>query len=191
MLSPWPVERPANWTVRLNSPLTAKELDRVRASLARGRPYGAHDWVIETVSQLGLQHTVRPEGRPRKASQVADELTNSCQVGARSAKASGRNSLTCRLVILGLIGIASLGEGRRSFQSSLVFLEQTRTHSAESVNNAKYFPDFFRLAAQEVATKKPENCKSCVNEILNSAHLVYRELRTPCPLNMSASGLTD
>ncbi len=24
LLSPWPVERPANWTVRVNSPLTAK-----------------------------------------------------------------------------------------------------------------------------------------------------------------------
>ncbi len=63
LLSPWPVERPANWTVRVSSPLTAKELDRVRVSLARGRPYGADDWVMQTVSQLGLQHTVRPEGR--------------------------------------------------------------------------------------------------------------------------------
>ncbi|MGO9464936.1 MAG: hypothetical protein ACLQIB_10560 [Isosphaeraceae bacterium] len=48
--------------------------------------YGADDWVMQTVSQLGLQHTVRPEGRPRKANQVADELTNWCHVGARNAK---------------------------------------------------------------------------------------------------------
>ncbi len=33
LLSPWPVERPANWTVRVNSALTAKELDRVRVML--------------------------------------------------------------------------------------------------------------------------------------------------------------
>ncbi len=86
LLSPWPVERPTNWTVRVNSPLTARELDRVRVSLARGRPYGADDWVMQTVSQLGLQQTVRPEGRPRKASQVADETTKLRQVGAGNAK---------------------------------------------------------------------------------------------------------
>ncbi|MGO9922116.1 MAG: hypothetical protein ACLQIB_46390, partial [Isosphaeraceae bacterium] len=55
LLSPWPVERPANWTVRVNAPLTAKEFDRVRVSIARGRPYGAENWVTQTVSQLGLQ----------------------------------------------------------------------------------------------------------------------------------------
>ena len=86
LLSPWPVERPANWTVRVNAPLTAKELDRVRVSIARGRPYGADDWVTQTVNELGLQHTVRPEGRPRKVSQVTDEMTNLRQVGAGDAK---------------------------------------------------------------------------------------------------------
>ncbi len=86
LLSPWPVERPANWTVRVNSPLTAKELDRVRVSLARGRPYGADDWVMQTVSQLGLQHTVRPEGRPRKVSQFAGDMTNLRQVAAGNGK---------------------------------------------------------------------------------------------------------
>jgi SnoaL-like domain len=68
-LSPWPVERPANWTARVNTPLTAKELDRVRVSIERGRPYGGDDWVRQTVTDLGLERTVRPEGRPRKASQ--------------------------------------------------------------------------------------------------------------------------
>ncbi len=86
LLSPWPVERPAKWTVRVNSPLTAKELDRVRVSLARGRPYGVDNRVMQTVSQPGLQHTFGPEGRTRKASQVADEMTNLRQVGAGNAK---------------------------------------------------------------------------------------------------------
>jgi hypothetical protein len=40
LLSPWPVSRPANWTARVNIPLTAKELGRVRVSIERGRPYG-------------------------------------------------------------------------------------------------------------------------------------------------------
>ena len=69
VLSPWPVKRPANWTARVNTPLTAKELDRLRLSIERGRPYGGDDWVRQTVARLGLEHTVRPEGRPRKASQ--------------------------------------------------------------------------------------------------------------------------
>jgi putative transposase len=75
LLSPWPVERPANWTARVNAPLSAKELTRVRVSIERGRPYGADDWVRSTVSDLGLEHTVRSEGRPRKASRTANDTT--------------------------------------------------------------------------------------------------------------------
>jgi putative transposase len=66
LLSPWPVERPTNWTARVNAPLTAKELDRVRVSMERGQPYGSDDWVSKTVRDLRLEHTVRSEGRPRK-----------------------------------------------------------------------------------------------------------------------------
>jgi putative transposase len=75
LLSPWPVERPANWAARVNVPLTTKELDRVRVSIERGRRYGEEKWVRETVKDLGLAQTVRPEGRPRKASQSATEAT--------------------------------------------------------------------------------------------------------------------
>jgi putative transposase len=75
LLSPWPVKRPGNWATRVNTSLNAKELDRVRVSLARGRPYGGDEWVARTVKELGLEHTVRPEGRPRKASLSATETT--------------------------------------------------------------------------------------------------------------------
>jgi putative transposase len=66
VLSPWPIERPANWTFRVNTPLSAQELKRVRLSLDRGRPFGDDEWVRRTVKGLGLEHTVRSEGRPRK-----------------------------------------------------------------------------------------------------------------------------
>jgi putative transposase len=66
VLSPWPIERPANWTSRVNTPLSAQELKRVRISLERARPFGSDEWVSRTVKELGLEHTVRPEGRPRK-----------------------------------------------------------------------------------------------------------------------------
>jgi hypothetical protein len=70
------MERPANWTARVNAALTTKELDRVRVSIERGRPYGDEKWVRETVKNLGLEQTVRPEGRPRKASPSAAEATS-------------------------------------------------------------------------------------------------------------------
>ena len=57
----------------LNSPLSAMELDRVRLSIERGRPYGEDKWVRRTVEDLGLMHTVRPEGRPRKAQQPTSD----------------------------------------------------------------------------------------------------------------------
>ena len=60
--------RPTNRTARFNAPLTVKELDRVRVSIERGRPYGAENWVQETVRDLGVEQAVRTEGRPRKAS---------------------------------------------------------------------------------------------------------------------------
>ena len=67
LLSPWPVERPAGWTNRVNAALTANELDRIRVSIDRGRPYGGDTWVRRTVGELGLEHTVRPVGRPKKS----------------------------------------------------------------------------------------------------------------------------
>jgi hypothetical protein len=38
---------------------------RVRVSIERGRPYDADAWVRQTITDLGLEQTVRPEGRPR------------------------------------------------------------------------------------------------------------------------------
>jgi len=76
LLSPWPVERPVDWTERVNAPLTPKELERVRVSIERSRPYGEDNWVRQTVSQLCLEHTVRPEGRPPKRSKPMSRIKN-------------------------------------------------------------------------------------------------------------------
>jgi putative transposase len=66
LLGDWPVERPVNWIDLVNRPLTEKELERVRLSLSRGRPFGPDDWTRRTASRLNLQHTLRREGRPAK-----------------------------------------------------------------------------------------------------------------------------
>ena len=65
-LCDWPVVRPRNWVERVNTPITSRELERLRSSASRGRPFGSNAWVRAAVARLGLQHTVRPEGRPRK-----------------------------------------------------------------------------------------------------------------------------
>ena len=65
------MERPEDWTDRVNAALSAKELDRIRVNIERGRPYGGDTWVKRTVGELRLEHTVRPEGRPKKASESA------------------------------------------------------------------------------------------------------------------------
>jgi putative transposase len=67
ILSPWPVQRPVDWTSRqVNAALSARELGRLRASVARGQPFGESEWVKRTARVHRLEHTVRPEGRPPK-----------------------------------------------------------------------------------------------------------------------------
>ena len=63
---PWPVDRPPDWTQHVNAALTGNEIERLELSERRGRPYGGDVWVANTVARLGMQHNVRPEGRPRK-----------------------------------------------------------------------------------------------------------------------------
>ena len=75
ILSTWPVRRPANWIARVNTALSAKELGRLRASIERGRPFGQDDWVKRTVSELKLEHTIRPRGRPPKRAEPEGRTT--------------------------------------------------------------------------------------------------------------------
>jgi putative transposase len=51
---------------RVNAPLTDKELPALRYSVKRGLPYGDENWTADTVKRLGLESTVRPQGRPKK-----------------------------------------------------------------------------------------------------------------------------
>ncbi len=64
-LSDWPVERPRDWVARVNHPETAAELEVLRTSVQRGRPFGSETWVLRTAKRLGLEPTLRPPGRPK------------------------------------------------------------------------------------------------------------------------------
>jgi putative transposase len=68
LLSDWPVAIPRNWLQLVNRLLTEKELQRIQTSLQRSRPFGSDTWTLATASRLHLDHTLRPEGRPRKPS---------------------------------------------------------------------------------------------------------------------------
>jgi putative transposase len=66
MLDPGPVVRPANWLQYVNRPQTEAELERLRDSIRRGRPFGDESWMARTAAALGLEASLRPRGRPRK-----------------------------------------------------------------------------------------------------------------------------
>ncbi len=65
-LSTWPVERPADWIRRVNQAETAEELELLRMSVVRSRPFGVEGWQKRTANRLGLNSTFRLRGRPRK-----------------------------------------------------------------------------------------------------------------------------
>jgi putative transposase len=64
-LARWPVPHPRDWIARVNAPQTEAELDAVRRSVRRGRPFGNPDWERMIAERLGLESTFRPRGRPR------------------------------------------------------------------------------------------------------------------------------
>jgi putative transposase len=74
IIDPGPVARPANWLQFVNQPQTDAEVLALRESLRRGRPFGAEPWRIETAQRLGLESSLRPRGRPRKAAGQAPTL---------------------------------------------------------------------------------------------------------------------
>lgn len=66
LLSGWPVPRPLDWVSMVNQGLTSKELEALRLSAQRGRPYGNESWQAAIAKRLGLESTFRSRGRPPK-----------------------------------------------------------------------------------------------------------------------------
>lgn len=67
LLSDWPISPPRGWCRLVNEPQTQAELAAVREGVQRGRPYGGEKWSHRVAGQLGLDSTLRPRGRPRRA----------------------------------------------------------------------------------------------------------------------------
>ena len=66
LLAAWPIDMPANWLERVNQTDNAQELEALRRSVQRGRPFGQPEWQKEIAKRLGLESAYRPTGRPRK-----------------------------------------------------------------------------------------------------------------------------
>lgn len=64
-LSDWPMERPRDWVACVNRPQTASELEALRTSVQRGRPFGDERWVRRIVTRFEMESTMRPRGRPK------------------------------------------------------------------------------------------------------------------------------
>ena len=60
-----PVDLPANYRHWINAPESLRELEQIRTSVNKARPYGADDWVRKTVKQFNLDATLRNPGRPK------------------------------------------------------------------------------------------------------------------------------
>lgn len=67
ILADWPIACPSGWVKRVNRPQSEAEERAVRRAIDRGQPFGTKSWVEETAKRLGLESTLRPRGRPRKA----------------------------------------------------------------------------------------------------------------------------
>ncbi len=76
LLSEWPVERSRDWVRWVNTPITPKELKRLKTVLERGQPFGSDRWVMQTASKLKLEHTLRSEGRPSKRPKAEEQRGN-------------------------------------------------------------------------------------------------------------------
>jgi putative transposase len=73
-LSEWPLPRTSFWTEYIQAVMPQDDLDRVRLSVRRGRPYGNDDWVRGICKTLGLEHTLNEAHRPAQGAKILDSV---------------------------------------------------------------------------------------------------------------------
>ena len=65
-----PLQLPGNWAEWVNIPQTAAEVEAIRTSVNRQRPFGDPQWVSEKARAAGLDQSLVSVGRPRKIRQA-------------------------------------------------------------------------------------------------------------------------
>lgn len=66
LFSSWPLPRPRDWVSVVNAHETEAELKTMRTAVRRGNPLGTAAWQLDTAKRLGIEHSLRPRGRPRR-----------------------------------------------------------------------------------------------------------------------------
>ena len=66
LLSRWPLPMPDRWLQTVNRLQARSDLEAIRSSIQKGKPFGSDRWVSQAAICLGLQSALRPRGRPRK-----------------------------------------------------------------------------------------------------------------------------
>ena len=74
-LDPGPVRRGRQWLEFVNEAQTEAEVKQLRGCIQRGRPFGAESWMTKTASELGLEASLRPRGRPKKQPGTSPSLS--------------------------------------------------------------------------------------------------------------------
>jgi len=67
VLSELPLTLPRFWVEFVNQPQTAVEVEAIRTSVNRQRPFGDPDWVERRAHEAGLAQSLISVGRPRKS----------------------------------------------------------------------------------------------------------------------------
>jgi putative transposase len=67
LLTAGPLPKGRGWSRWVNGVEAERELEALRPSVNRGTPFGKPDWQQHTAQNLGLQASLNPRGRPRKA----------------------------------------------------------------------------------------------------------------------------
>jgi len=73
VLTAWPMDRPKDWTDRVNAVITKKEQERWKLSLGRSQPFGDDGWRAVAAKKLGLEYTMRGEGGDHGAKRVDEK----------------------------------------------------------------------------------------------------------------------
>ena len=89
LLDDGPTDLPRDWAARVNEPLAPEELKALRNSVQRGAPFGSGKWTAKVVDKMGLQHTLRPRGRPRKVQPAGQDEGKTPSARKPARKAAG------------------------------------------------------------------------------------------------------
>ncbi|MFA6283955.1 MAG: transposase [Desulfurivibrionaceae bacterium] len=62
-----PISFVEDWGEYVDQPMTAKEQEKIQRSRDRQAPFGTSEWQRKISREMGLESTLKPLGRPRKA----------------------------------------------------------------------------------------------------------------------------